>query len=121
VTEIEITLADAEDAAQVLDACATFLTARDMMAAQASLSPFFRESPLTAEVQRLKTRFDGYLGDYLLARRRAEEGEDERPEEPEEELSSDPLGQGTLPGQQGRRLSREELTGVAFPEDDAVA
>ena len=125
MTDIEITLADLEDTRHTLNACLSFFTARDLLNAQSQMRDF-RASPLTDEVERLKSRFDGYLADYLLALHEDEEDEaledeDEEEEAPvvEEILADLPLGGGNLPRQQGRRLSREEIAAVNEAEDPA--
>lgn len=123
---VSIFVKDLEDVRQVLAACNMFLQARDLMEAQiAFTSP--RPSQLQLEIDRVKTRFDGYLSDYLLAAHEAElevegdesdeeyeeaeDGSDELTEASEEPLSDAPLGEFKPPRRQGRRLSKEELAG----------
>jgi hypothetical protein len=108
LTDVEITLTDLEAARQVLGACATFLAARDMMEAQLALKDY-RPSALSSEVERMKTRFDAYMADVLLAERDAEEEEEAEETEEAEELTDDPLGKVALPQQEGRRVPLEEL------------
>ena len=114
MADVEITLTDLEDARTLLAACETYFTARDMQEAQLKLVAH-RSSPLAAEVERVRARFDGYLADHLLERheagREAEGAEEEPPEE--ETLSDEPLGSNAFPKQTGRRLTREELEAAA--------
>jgi len=117
--DVEITLTDLEAARQVLGACETFLSARDMMEAQLALRDY-RPSALAAEVERLRSRFDAYMADRLLAERDAEEEAAEAAEaelEVEEELADEPLGSADLPKQQGRRISKEELAASVAARD----
>lgn len=123
---VEILVSDLEEARQILAACNTFLVARDLMEAQIEFRAS-RPSPLALEVDRIKARFDGYFGDYLLARHEAslevetedieddnegaEDGSGELTEASEEPLSGAPLGDFKAPRQQGRRLSKEEVAG----------
>ena len=125
--EVPVQISDVEDVRQVLAACLTFFQAEDLKAAQVAFSAV-RPSPLTLEVERLATRFRGYLGDYYLAQREAElEDEDaelELPnssenvqEESEEELSGSPLGDFQPPRQAGVRLTDEEVA-AEYEDDD---
>jgi hypothetical protein len=117
--EVAVQIADVEDVRQVLAACLTFFQAEDLKSAQLAFSAV-RPSPLSLEVERLATRFRGYLGDYYLAQREAElEAEDAEsdgqttdgtdPEAFDEELSESPLGEFNPPKQEGRRLRVDEL------------
>jgi len=118
MTDIEITLADLDDTKRTLGACLTFFTARDVQEAQAQMRAY-RTSPLTAEIERLADRYDGYLSDYLIAKYEDEqpaEGEVEDDEEEEEILSDEPLGSAALPRQSGRRLSIDELRASSSEE-----
>lgn len=119
----EIFVSDLEDVRQVLGACLVMLQARDLIEAQVAFSGT-RPSPLTAEVERTKNRFDGYFSDFLLAEHEANLEEDDLDDEvaehePEEgaesaaeasdDLSSSPLGTPRLPRQTGRRLKSDEV------------
>lgn len=120
----QIYVNDLEDVRQVLGACLVWLQARDLQEAQIAFS-VTRPSPLTIEVERVKERFDGYFGDFLLAQHEAdlaaddiedaddelgpENGSEELAEASEELLSGAPLGSPKLPKQEGRRLSSEEV------------
>lgn len=118
IKEVAIRLSDLEDVRQILNACLNYFTARDLGDAQVKLEAY-RKSPMTDEVERVKERMDGYLGDFLLMQYEEEHGtipeddevDEELEEEPEEEetLSGNPLGTVTAKRQQGRRLSKEEL------------
>lgn len=111
---------DLEDVIQTLGACLTFLQARDLMEAQIAFSQV-RPSPLSTEVERLHSRYRGYMGDFLLAQHLEDDDpEDADPElgaedgseeltEASEALSAAPLGTPDLPKQKGRRLKAEEL------------
>jgi hypothetical protein len=112
---IEIRVSDIEDVRQVLAACYGFLYARDIQEAQIQYQAN-RPSALTAEVERVKTRFDGYFQDFLLAEHEARLAEDrlddqDTEDEPEdgaedvtEVLSGSPLGAFTPPTQEGTRV-----------------
>lgn len=122
IKQIAIRLSDMEDMRHILNACLNFFTARDLSDAQVRLE-VYRKSPITDEIERVKERLDGYLGDYLLAQYEEEHGEvpeddlvdeleeqEEEKQEEEEVLSSNPLGTVKTRRQAGRRLSKEELT-----------
>lgn len=123
--EINIQLVDLEDVRQVLAASLLYFQAEDLQSAQVEFRAS-RPSPLTQEIERVKSRFDGYLGDYLLAQHEAllaedeevieedvegaEDGSDELTEASEEDvLSSEPLGKFERPKQKGRRLEADEI------------
>lgn len=123
---IEVHITDLEDVRQILAACHTYFTARDVEQAQVDFRAV-RSSPLTAEIERVRARFDGYMGDLLLARHEseleetasdtlddnaeAEEGSQELTEASEEdELVAAPL-KFDAPKQRGRRLTKEEVKG----------
>lgn len=118
-------LQDFEDAREVVAACLTYCTAQDVAAAQLRYGQM-RQSALTAELERVKQRLDGLMGDYLFARYQDEKraaGEEvpdlEEDEEFEEELSSEPLGRFEVPRRKTRRLDLSEDTGIApFDEED---
>lgn len=127
--EVTVQITDVEDARQVLVACLTYFQAEDLKAAQLAFSAV-RPSPLTMEIERLATRFRGYLGDYYLAQREAElEAEDAEqgpqnadendPEAFDEELSDSPLGDFTPPQREGRRLRVDELYEAAGGDPEA--
>ena len=118
---VEITFNDLEDLRQILNACLNYFVAKDLERAQIKFSAVAK-SPLTQELEILKTRFDGYLADYLLLRHEAENAEDEEevieideeeiesePEIEEPELAAMPLGKTEFPKQKGRRVTKEEL------------
>lgn len=116
---VEIYLNDLEEVRQVLAACQNYFLGRDLMEAQVEFRAS-RPSPLSAEISRLIERFNGYMGDYLLAQHEAsleeaeedneseDEGEGEG-EEDEEALSTSPLGEFVPPRQASRRLTKDEL------------
>lgn len=117
--EVAVQIADVEDVRQVLAACLTYFQAEDLKSAQVAFSAV-RPSPLSLEIERLATRFRGYLGDYYLAQREAEleaedaeqepqNGNENDPEGVEEELSDTPLGEFRAPRQAGVRLTDEEV------------
>lgn len=86
----EVLISDIEEIRDVLGACLTYFTAQDVIKAQTQFRQM-RQSPITSELERVKARVDGLMGDYLLFRYQAEKGESE--EEPkEEELPDNPLG-----------------------------
>lgn len=123
---------DIEDVRQVLAACLTYFQAEDLQKAQVAFSAT-RPSPLTMEIERMFTRYHGYMGDYLLAQHEAEVDEEDSQDEDSleeapngsepvqepfgEELSDSPLGEFKPPRQEGRRLSAEEVAGVEAEED----
>lgn len=126
IKEVSILLNDLEDCRQILHACQNYFLGRDMQEAQAQLRAYSK-SPLTAEIERVKERMDGYLGDFLLQQYEEEHGvipEDEEEsveeEEPEEEvveeLSDNPLGTVKVQRQKGRRLTKQELEGEPTDE-----
>lgn len=123
--EMTILLSDLDEVRQVLAACLTYFQARDLSAAQIEFRAA-RPSPITAEVGRIKDRFDAYLGDYLLRQHEAdleedgvvgdevEEGAEDGSEGVAEgvvELSTTPLGDFKKPNQKGRRLKAAEVSG----------
>jgi len=114
MTTVEITITDLQDAREILGACLTYFQARDMAEAQYRIQPL-RPSGLTSEVERLKTRYDSYMADLLLAERDAADEEEEEEDEEEdavaveEVLADAPLGEPVLPRQQGRRLTADEI------------
>jgi len=118
IKEVAIRLNDLEEARQILSACLNYFTARDLGDAQVRLE-IYRKSPLTDELERVKERFDGYLGDFLLAEYEEEHGEipeddseeAEIEDEEEEVLNDNPLGVVQVKRQQSRRLSKEEIAG----------
>lgn len=129
--EVAVQIADVEDVRQVLAACLTYFQAEDLKSAQVAFSAV-RPSPLSLEIERLATRFRGYLGDYYLAQREAEleaedaeqepqNGNENDPEAVEEELSDSPLGDFRPPRQAGVRLTDEEVAAEYgdYEEDDA--
>jgi len=122
--EYPVRISDLEDVNQVLGACLNYLQARDLMEAQVAFTGT-HYSPLTDEVGRLKARFAGYLGDYLLERHEGESEpsltedadlEVEESQEPDESLTEAseaplagvPLGSVTRK-KRGRRLKDEEI------------
>lgn len=118
---IDIHLTDLEDVRDVLAACLNYFSARDFQQAQIAFGQE-RPSPLTSEIDRVKTRFDGYMSDFILARYEeeragdspaddgvAEDGSEELTEA-SEELSGAPLGEPKPKRQRGRRLTAEELS-----------
>lgn len=125
---------DIDDVRQVLLACLTYFQAEDLQRAQVAFSAA-RPSPLAMEIERLHTRFHGYMGDYFMAQHEAELDEDdyqdmdsteEAPNGSEpgeegfgEELSDHPLGEFNAPRQEGRRLSVEEVAGLTEEEVEA--
>jgi len=122
---VEITLKDLEDVRQTLAACLTFMVARDLMESQAQMNNL-RQSPLTNEVERMSTRFDGYMADHLLQLHEASLQDDEPdngdsvmggPEPGFEPLSDAPLGAKAFPRQEGRRMTAEELAPAATDGD----
>lgn len=126
--EVAVQIADVEDVRQVLAACLTYFQAEDLKSAQVAFSAV-RPSPLSMEIERLATRFRGYLGDYYLAQREAEleaedaeqepqNGNENDPEAVEEELSGSPLGEFTPPRQAGVRLTDEEVAAEYGSYDD---
>lgn len=129
--ETVVQISDVDDAIAVLGACLNLLQAKDLYDAQIALRNI-QPSPLTQEVELVKTRFSNYLADYLvqqhLATRAEEDDEDdvddlEYLEEPQEgseelvegseedleELSSLPLGEPKVTKQKGRRLDKSEI------------
>jgi hypothetical protein len=122
--EITIQLGDLEDVRQVLAAALMYFQAEDLQTAQVEFRAA-RPSPLTQEIERVKGRYDSYLGDFLLARHEAllaedepeieedsegaENGSEELAEASEEALSGAPLGDFTPPKQKGRRLKADEV------------
>ena len=113
----EILISDLDDTRQVLAACAGLLLARDMEAAQVQFANL-RTSPLRSEVERVKSRLDAYMGDFLIAQRDADAAIDtvvddseynEEDKEEEETFSDEPLGKFKRPTQAGRRLKPEEV------------
>lgn len=116
---VEIQVSDLEDVRQVLAACYGFFVARDIQNAQAEFRAE-RPSPLRVEIERVKTRFDGYFGDFLLAEHEAtlaadELADEESKEEAEEgsgelteALSGTPLGDFTAPKQKGKRVTAKD-------------
>lgn len=125
---------DIDDVRQVLLACLTYFQAEDLQRAQVAFSAP-RPSPLTMEVERLHTRFHGYMGDYFMAQHEAELDEEEYQDEDtlegapngsepdaqgdSEELSDHPLGEFVAPRQEGRRLSVDEVAGLTDEEVEA--
>lgn len=126
IKEVAIRLSDLEDARQILNACVNYFTAQDLSDAQRKLE-MYKRSPLTAELERVKERMDGYLGDFLLAQYEEEHGhvpEDDlelevevEVVEEEEPLGDNPLGTVKVNRQKGRRLTKEELTPKEESED----
>lgn len=113
MTDIVITLRDLDDARHTLGACLNYFIALDLADQQRRLANS-GNSVLTQEIERVKSRFDSYMGDYLLqmheSELEAEEDSEEEPEIPVEEgLAVQPLGHFEVPKQEGRRVSREEL------------
>ena len=80
--EVAAQIADVEDVRQVLAACLTYFQAEDLKSAQVAFSAV-RPSPLSLEIERLATRFRGYLGDYYLAQREAELEAEDAEQEPQ--------------------------------------
>lgn len=131
---VAVQFTDIEDVRQVLAACLTFFQAEDLQKAQVAFSAT-RPSPLTMEIERMYTRFHGYMGDYLLAQHEAELAEEDSQDEDSleeapngsepdatsdsEELSEHPLGEFRAPKQEGRRLSAEEIAGLTDEEIEA--
>lgn len=97
--EVAIPINDVEDVRSVLAACAGLLLARDMETAQINYANV-RTSPLRAEIERVKARFDGLLGDFLIAERDRlleEEGaEDDVEDETVGETGDEPLADNPL-------------------------
>lgn len=132
IDQTTILLSDLEDTRIVLNAVLNYFMARDMETAQLNFTAS-RPSPLTSEIQRVKVRLDGVLGDYLLQRHESDSGLDEDEsfldaeedlDEPENgiqsliEASEEPLpdaafAEPKISRQVGRRLSAEEVAGDA--------
>jgi hypothetical protein len=125
-------ISDLEDTRIVLNAALNYFQARDMETAQLNFTAT-RPSPLTAEIQRVKTRLDGVLGDYLLQQHESGSGlyddesfldDEEDAEDAEDglqsltEASQEPLpdaafSEPKLSRQAGRRLTAKEAAGDA--------
>ena len=118
IEEVSVLFTDLEDIRQILNACSNFFMAEDLQRAQLRFGAV-QPSALTTEVQHVKSRVDGYIGDYLLAKHEAEMQADEVDYEPEEEddLSPAPLGSPSLPQREGREVTRDEL--LERESDDA--
>lgn len=130
IDETTILISDLEDTRIVLNAALNYFMARDMETAQLNFTNS-RPSPLTSEIQRVKLRLDGVLGDYLLAEHESRSGlyEDEVFLDAEEDLedaydglqelteaSKEPLPDAALAEpkvgrQTGRRLTVQEVVG----------
>lgn len=119
--ELAVALDDLQDARQVVEACFNYFTAEDVLRAQRQFSRV-RRSPLTAELERVKTRLEGVLGDYFLRKHDAE-AEEPDPEVTEEEageaLSVNPLGSRLPKGQRGQRLVPKYLQDGDESNEDA--
>jgi len=108
IQETTILIDDLENTRQVLAACLVYFTAQDVSKAQVNFGSI-RRSPLTEEIERVKERLDGILGDFLLAQHEAGEGTQD-PEALDDEdadegvLSDSPLGAYVPSPQAGSRI-----------------
>jgi hypothetical protein len=132
VDQTTILISDLEDTRIVLNAALNYFMARDMETAQLNFTAS-RPSPLTSEIQRVKQRLDGVLGDFLLEQHesRSEEFEEEDDldvevyvddaedglqslvEASQEALPDTAFAEPKIARQKGRRLSAEEAAGDA--------
>lgn len=108
IEEIPVLFDDLENTSQMLGACLTYFVAQDISRAQIAFSAN-KKSQIVQELESVKDRIDGYIGDWLLQRHLeskklddVEEIEDSEIED-NEELSPEPLP-FTPPKQQGRRI-----------------
>ena len=118
--ETTIQISDLDELRSVLAACLNYFSARDLEQAQLEFRAT-RPSPLTAEIERVKTRFDSYFSDFLLRRHEelleTEEDEDdldveedvEEAEHGSQSLSEAPLGTPVIKRQKGRVLEQDEI------------
>lgn len=119
--EVAVSLDDLQDTRQVIDACFGYFAAQDVLDAQRKFGRI-RQSPMTAELERVKTRLEGILGDYFLRKHDAEETEPEveavEEEGEVEPLSGNPLGSKLPEGQRGQRLVPKYLQEEAETVED---
>ena len=74
--ELTLLRTDFEDTRQLISACLVYFTAQDVSASQQRFGQL-KKSHMTMELERVKERLDGVLGDWLLARHLEEtEGEE---------------------------------------------
>lgn len=116
--EASILVSDLNRIREILSGCLVFSTAHDIARSQQQMVGA-RPSPLTREVESVKERVDGILGDFLLNQYTEDLERDEEIAEDEEleELSPLPLGEPSF-RQASKRVDLEDETEW---EDDSRA
>lgn len=108
MTEISVQVNDIEATRALLAACLNYFQAMDLAESQRKLTAY-TESPISQEADRMKTRFDGYMSDFLLSRYETEyEAGDVGEELDFETLPDNPLGTFVAPRQVGRPVVSED-------------
>jgi len=114
--ETIIQVKDIDDARHLLEACGNYFRALDVSNAQVELRSFSL-SPLSLEIQKVKERFDGYLGDYLLHRHESDlEPENDLGDESPEDVVSEAPEASETPSQAPEKLSDNPLGSKPKPK-----